>query len=182
MSKPVRIAGYAALLVFALLAGLVYRQTRSPEIPDVGEPFDVAKFSSRTVADDKNAFTLYREADKQFVDLKTITGDNPQRLAAAEANVAEAIKPGSALADTDVQTFLAQNQKSLAVWKRGTERSAALAVPLDQLNLDSKLHVEETVRKLVQLALLEADRVSLQSRATPGPGIGPVCDPAGTWR
>ena len=46
------------------------------------------------------------------------------------------------------------------IWKRGTERSAALAVPFDQVRLQSKLHEGDIIRTLVPLALLEADRVS----------------------
>jgi hypothetical protein len=148
------------LLAIVVAACLVYRQTRLPDIPDVGEPFDVAKFSSRTVAEDKNAFTLYREAGKQLVELKTIVGDNPQRLAVAEQDLRDAPMRGLATANANVQTYLARNQKALEIWKRGTDRSAALAVPLDQVRLESKLHEGDIIRTLVPLALLEADRVS----------------------
>jgi hypothetical protein len=132
MSKRVRIASLAGLLGLAFVAYLIFGRTTSSGIPDVGEPFDVAAFASRTVSDDQNAFTLYGEADRQFVEL----------------------------ANADVRDQLAQNQKALAIWRRGSERSAAMAVPLDQLSLGSPMHVQETVRKLIQLALLEAERES----------------------
>jgi hypothetical protein len=154
----------AGLLFLAFVARFFYGYVGIDEVPDVGEPFDVHAFESTSVAADKNAFTLYRQAQAQFVDLKAIVKDNPLRLEAAKKDQDDVLRKGWAAASEDVRQYLAANRKALETWKRGTERADALEVPLDQVSLESDFSAGQTIRNLVLLALIEAERLNAVNR------------------
>jgi hypothetical protein len=62
------------LVLYGLIALAIWAQLRRRAqlagLPDIGEPFDVAAFRARgRVADDRNAFVLYRQAVDRFRDM-----------------------------------------------------------------------------------------------------------------
>ena len=109
------------LIGVALFA--TWRATSLDGLPDVGDPFDVAAFGDVKVADDRNAFTLYRRATDLITRMpKDATND-------------------WATAGEPEKAWLEANREALNLWRRGTERPDALYHPPRSLKFDTRLSV-----------------------------------------
>ena len=77
----------AAILGLALgslvLAALAWNYSTLWGLPDIGDPFDVAAFTSDRVRDEDNAFVLYRQAVRL---LRPWRGDWPKDWSTASAD------------------------------------------------------------------------------------------------
>ena len=142
------------LIVLYLIVGwfaalLIWVAASLNNLPDVGEPFDVAAFvASASVPDSENAFALYREAVGAYRDAPAARDWN---------RMWPAMRNGWATAGPDFQAWVLSNREALDLWRKGTERTRALAEPLDAIRsledgLDRKLSM------LTEAAILEGAR------------------------
>jgi hypothetical protein len=142
-------------------------------IPDVGEPFDVRKFSAVSVPDHQNAWTYYRQASRLLVAIESLLSPaETKRLSALSAgnhaheNAWEAMEQGWTHANATTRRYLRENQVALEVWKRGTDCPTALRIPLHELTFQSLGSTYyQSAREFARLAWLEAAR----QRAGPRP-------------
>ncbi len=138
------------LLYFMVGSGIgmiVYRQARLVGLPNVGDPFDPTPLLTLRVADEKNAFVLYREA-------RSLSHHDK----AAELRLLNSPYAWPAPTDTEGLAYLERNEEALALWKRGSERPDALERPIGELSFDSLLPDIQEHRHFVRLACLHVSR------------------------
>ena len=131
-----------ALVTLATIALFAtWRATSLSGLPDVGDPFDVAAFADEPIPDDRNAFTLYRQAAKLMT--RQPTGATHDWATADEAQ----------------KRWLEANREALELWRRGTERPEALGIPLRTITFGTALPVITEMRTFARMASLEATRL-----------------------
>jgi hypothetical protein len=108
-----RVCCILLVLLAILAAPPLWWEAQLIGLPDVGDPFDVAAFRSRTIPDDRNAFVLYNQAAAQ---VKPIQGYF-KRPKTSDELFARWSK-----ADEDIRRLLAENREALAIFRQGTER------------------------------------------------------------
>jgi hypothetical protein len=144
----------ALLLVYAVvgvgLGACAWRSVTLSGLPDVGDPPDLGALRSLDVPDDRNAFVLYRQAAEK-VEARAITGDF--------GRLWNIIRGGWAKAGPDAHAWVEANREALALWRRGTERPDALAVPLSRRVPFEERKAVETLPTLAEVALLEGARL-----------------------
>ena len=141
------------LIVGLFAAVLVWVAASLNNLPDVGEPFDVAAFvASAGVPESENAFALYRKAVEAYRDAPPARDWN---------RMWPAMRNGWATAGTDIQGWVLGNREALDLWRKGTERPRALAEPLDALRSleDGSL---PKLSLLTEAAILEGARREAQ--------------------
>jgi len=131
-------------------------------VPDVGEPFDVQRFSSLAVPDDQNAFVDYRLARHRLVPISATEADQKSQQAASEG-VSATISSGWPQSNTQARHWLDVNESALELWKLGTARPDALASPPDQ-PLAEDIDLLKASREFVRLGLMQAARVTAEKR------------------
>ena len=152
--KRFRLIVLAVTAAIAMMAAtFLWRMRSLDNLPDIGDPFDVALASRPVwVPEQKNAYVLYSEAKALRV-----------RLPATAARV-DFTKLSWAKAGTISRDYLDANRAALEVWRNGTERPDALFHQPDSLKLDSILAIVDDLRSLAMLACLEASRLEEQGR------------------
>jgi hypothetical protein len=140
----------ALLVVSGLvaIAGISIWQIRNPNnLPDVGDPFDVAvALRPVYVADEDNAFMLY--ADPKRKRLKY-----PAGLATTEFAKLTWSKAGP-----EVRAFVQEHGQALEVWRQGSERPEAIYHQPGELAIDTLLPIGQDISILGRLAGLEGSR------------------------
>ena len=139
-----RIAVAAVSVAALLIAAFAWSLTSLRGLPDIGDPFDVAAFSSPAVRDEDNAFVLYRQAGSLY---------RPWQGAATY----EWPK-----ADAEERRWLEENRPALQVWKRGTERPDALLISPSVVTFDLNTDALTQLRDLARLACLEGSRLEAE--------------------
>jgi hypothetical protein len=134
----------AAVAIAGTSAFLAWRMTTLSGLPDIGDPFDVAAFDDIPVADDENAFVLYREAVGKI-------GEEPEDMSYDWAT-AGPVEKG----------WLERNREALEIWRRGTERPKALYVPMRSQTVMTRLVVIGEIRKFTRLTKLEGGRLEAE--------------------
>ena len=135
----------------AVSLGLTWRATTLRGLPDIGDPFDVAAFSSVSIPDEANAYTLYKEA------VGRLTPEPPGATYAwATAGPAE-------------RAWLEGSRPALEIWRRGTERREALALSPRSITIETSSPFVQDLRYLVRLARIQGSRLESEG------------DPAGAW-
>jgi|GEM_PF-3143652 hypothetical protein len=105
------------VVLAAISATLVYRESRLNGLPDIGEPFDANRFGTVDIPIEDNAFVDYNRASP------TETPDG----------VDEVIKLGWPTATPAIRKWLDDNQVALQLMNVGSKKSSALiAQPRDQ--------------------------------------------------
>jgi len=138
-----------------------------PPIPDVGEPFDVRRFCSVSVPDDKNAFTYYRRATRLLVtQAKLMNSPNADvNWGRFRNSLDDAIGIGWPRANDDIRRWLTENDLALETWKRGTECADAVEIPPAEISILGPYGTfYQPARDFAQLACLEASRLIAASR------------------
>ena len=113
-------------LIVVVLACYVWRWTVLRDLPDVGDPFDVAAFSrALEVPDEQNAFVAYREAARQvdFTSRPLYFGDIYDAAQAPWAKISPAMR-----------LRLDENRPALETWRIATERPDAVWEPVERLS------------------------------------------------
>lgn len=136
--------GLAALTLVGLTLFLTWRATTLSGLPDIGDPFDVDAFDVE-VADDRNAFILYRQAVDRMVKEphSRVTG------VWATAGVAE-------------RRWLDDNREALALWRLGTDRPDSLHARARTSTFETVLKTSQNLRGFARLATLEATRLEAE--------------------
>lgn len=111
------------LLVVVLLAVTPFavRACFLANVPDLGEPFDVAAFVGDAIPPEENAFTEYRAA--ATMRLQLIEGLRLKGVTES-ANHDEVYKQGWEAADAAMRAWVDEHRPALALWRRGAETRA----------------------------------------------------------
>ena len=104
------------VLVFVWTVALVRRQACLFNLPDVGDPFDVAREYATLVPDDRNAFVLFRQASAKLV-------PEPE-VPRAVLNAVPAV--GWTNANPRIREWVGANREALALFRRGAEQADGL--------------------------------------------------------
>lgn len=154
---PARVVG--SLVFSALVAALgiwIWQLRNAGELPDVGDPFDVALARRPiAIADDDNAYVAYADAYRKFVEpsdeLWRVVWPDDERDAFVWSSADARIR-GS------LGEYLAKNREALEIWRKGSERPDAVYYQPANGTFDSLLPLVNPVSLLARIALLEASR------------------------
>lgn len=141
------------LMIGLPLGLLVWRELSLIGLPDIGDPFDVEAYLDRRVADDRNAFVLYRQAvarKTRLVMPAPPPGTPPGQVPAPNYQWSQA--------QPEVKRWLEDNREALDLWLRGTEKPEALDIPPREMSIDMNLAILQELRDFARLATLEAGR------------------------
>jgi hypothetical protein len=142
--RLVLLAVYGVVLTVG--ATFVWRAASLRNLPEV-EPFDVEALKTVRVADDENAYVLYREAARRYKEPETEDAE-PSTPAGFDWSTAA----------PDTHRWVEANREALEAWLRGTERPQALNVPPREIKFDTPLWPTVELRALAKIALLEGSR------------------------
>ena len=146
------------LLIVYLMLGLVaaffaWWATSLNDLPDVGDPFDVAAFiKSSRVHESENAFVLYKEAAEAYQDQAIAHDWNVTYLA---------MRWGWAKADPKIQTWVAANRRALDLWRAGTTRPRGIAEDLATVQTFQE-GIQNQIAVLSQAAIIEGLRLEAE--------------------
>lgn len=142
----------AYLIVGAIVGLLTWRATSLRDLPDVGDPFDVAAFvASARVPEAEDAYPLYRAAGERYV-RSAVTQDYGGLWRAAKVGWGGA-RPG-------FRSWVEANRPALDLWRRGTERpGGGSRASIDSFAQDA---VTGQVISLAEAALLEGSRLEAE--------------------
>lgn len=162
LSTPLRLAErlrgrrrIALLAAYGLIVGaaalLAWRQSSLRGLPDIGDPFDVAAFTARDVADSDNAWIDYLRA-LEALDDRVLSGLTEDLRAARTADWA-VVSPA-------LKAWCARNRPALELWRRGSDKPAARPPWLDQAGDPYATWAprSENLQHFNFLALIEAAR------------------------
>ena len=144
-----RVFGTVVFLVALVAAPPLWWMTQLVGLPDIGEPFDTAKFRAVTIPDDRNAFVLYRQAAALLKPLAPYTQKTKGRIDHL-ASWSEALP--------EVRQWVEDNRPALAIYRQGTERPDALDVVTSH-DRQSYKTIQALGSSFRLLALLEASRL-----------------------
>ena len=145
------------LIGLVVVSPLLIRGWLLSKIPDIPEPFDVDAFCRVEIAPGQNAFDHYREAYrlKEAVDLVRKT-DNNQAL---WDNYDEVAAKGWSVAEDPLKKWLEDYRATLIEWRRGTECSDALYIPLREMDFTTAIPVSHALREIARVAQCDATRL-----------------------
>jgi hypothetical protein len=155
------------LLLYVLIAlpilALIWRRSQLVGLPDVGNTFDMpASRPGDGVADDRNAFVLYRRAAEQYRDLSKDEGESFSNAGLLWAR-----------ADAALRGWVADHREAVAFLRAGSERPEAYldlpGHPMDPIALAKTQEVIVRLSWIGDAALFEAGRLRSEG------------DPAGAW-
>jgi hypothetical protein len=114
-----RIALLALYALIATILGLfAWRASRLSGLPDIGDPFDTAAVLAIDVPEERNAWTLWREASARAW---------RKLLVAKRLHVPPAF-PWPKADDAEALDYLARNAEALELWRKGAERPDAMVI------------------------------------------------------
>ena len=113
----------AAAVVFSMIAAPVFWWfIQLAGLPDIGDPFDLAEYRSRSIPDDQNAYVLYAEAEKKLgLKVSTRTGipANHSPWDPSEVRWSK-VSP-------DARAWAEANREAMELFRLASERPDALA-------------------------------------------------------
>ena len=117
------------LLMLALMTPLLVRTWFLSQVPDIGDPFDVAAFcKSMKVPLENDARTAYRNAATTYFMERKSHYERP-----GDIELATAWREGWHKADDTVKDWVATHEASLLAWKRATELDHVWFDPIEDL-------------------------------------------------
>jgi hypothetical protein len=148
-----------ALLVaagFVVFAGItVWRIRYTGDLPDIGDPFDLALARRPIVIPDQdNAFVAYAEAHKKLAAPSRAVQDALSNAVWEEKNKA----PSWSSVDPGVRAYLERNRAALESWREGSGRPDAVYIQPAELTTDTIIPLIQDAYDLAALAALEASR------------------------
>ena len=147
-----RLYALAVLAVLATLAGVSVWHMRSLEgLPDVGDPFDVARCGSRS------RFQMNRMPTSFMRKRGGWSPRRPREIWRVKWEELTWSKAG-----TSVHDFLEANRPALELWRRGTERPDAIYHQPGKIAADTALALVDDLRMLGRLAGVEGSRLEGQ--------------------
>ena len=146
---------WGLVLLYLVVGGSVgvfgWRAVCLWRLPDIGEPFDVARLGTVDLADSDNAMVPYREAAR-----KLIAGSGPNYRTRTRG-AWEVVRWGAA--EPDVRRWVVENREAMDLWLRGTDRSDSLFVQPRDLTRISHTVATFSLRGFARMGLLEASRL-----------------------
>ena len=153
---------WAAAGVGLMILGLwVWWATQLWDLPDIGDPFDVAAFQAVHVPPERNAFFEYRDAASMVTQVRRTA-----RVARSEP-AWETYKEEWSKADASWRDFAAKTRPALDLWRSGTEKPDYLYEHTGPLNMKTLLPVTQELGILGRMAILEGSRLE-ESGDMPG--------------
>lgn len=138
-----------ALILFLAAVG-TWWATQLWGLPDIGEPFDIAAFTSLHVPDDRNAFFEYRDATSMISVLRRAINYRPDWRKYAEE---------WSKANQDWKDFAVKARPALDIWRAGSERPDYCYPHPEGIGMSTHLPVTPELGMLGQLAILEGSRL-----------------------
>jgi len=136
-----RARGLTALALVALALFLTWRATTLRGLPDIGDPFDVAAFADREIADGDNAYVLYKQAVARLT-------KEPAGITSSWATSGPAER-----------AWLEASREAMAIWRRGTEKAEARALSPRTITIETSSPFIQDLRYFMRLARLEGSRL-----------------------
>jgi hypothetical protein len=124
-------------------------------LPDVGHPFDVEKYGTIDVPDDRNAYVEYINATKMM------TRNSAVKLADEMDKLA---KEGWGTASPELTEWLEANRPALLAWRKGTEKPDAFLIQPKTYTIMTGLGTVQDLRNLARLAVLEGRRLESEGK------------------
>jgi hypothetical protein len=138
------------ILVASVTGAWLWWATQLMGLPDIGDPFDVEAFRTKSIPDDQNAFVLYRQAASLF---------KPLEFSDTSASLPVDLHTRWPTAGLHVRRWAEVNRNPLAIYRRGADRPDSL----DSSLIRGGGYVEfDALRPLQRLTLLEASRLESQ--------------------
>jgi hypothetical protein len=146
--------------VAAIIGALIWRTQGLVELPDLGEPFDVAE-ALRPVAipDNENAYVAYAAARQKLVKPANPINDARREFLDVAAWKADIKALTWATAAEGSRAYLEDKRPALEIWREGSRLRDALYHQPNRIALDSPLNLLEDARTLAALAALEGSRL-----------------------
>ena len=163
-SRRSRRVAVVAALVGLVAVPVAWWAMQLRGLPDIGDPFDVAAFEAEAdIPDERNAFVVYDEVGPKINGaFRTFRQHHP-----------DAVKGDMPLdwakADPAWRDFLAEQRENLKLWRVGSERPDARHIYPDGFTFHTLLEVNQQLRMLSRLAILEGSRLEAEG------------DMAGAW-
>jgi hypothetical protein len=142
--------GITVVLIAAIGGVAIFRATTLRGLPDIGDPFDVAKYARIDIPDDQNSFTYYIRAHELF------KKDEPQTMLAVYLDWSQV--------DESQTRWLEANRDALNVWFEGTKCDRGVYKQPGSINFETMLPVVQSLRSVSRLANLEACRLEHEGR------------------
>ncbi|HWE38345.1 MAG TPA: hypothetical protein VG406_17370 [Isosphaeraceae bacterium] len=149
------------LVILVVVAALTWRAFSLWALPDIGEPFDVAAFTTCDVPDDQNAFVLYEQAAARLRrPIVPLTGEEDRGLPEYVLNShGSRASTDPTFFETEERAWLDVNADALALWRRGAERSRVCPRDTEEPIGPGGWHVLDAMAQLTALGLLKAERL-----------------------
>jgi hypothetical protein len=146
-SKPRPILKIFLASVFLALAAsgsvLVWRFTTLNGLPDIGDPFDVARYARIEIPADENAYTFYRRAYEMS---KRINCPRSMPSHFSDWN----------LVNAEQLKYLEDSRAAMAVWLEGTKRDRAVYIQPGEATFETTLPVTQEARQFARRMNLQA--------------------------
>jgi hypothetical protein len=152
---PKRLGLVFLYAMIALVVGVLgWRGLSLWNLPDIGEPFDTARFGTVDVPDSSNAMIPYREAAAELI------AALPSTYKVASSKSWE--NHNWATADPEVRRWVVDNRPAFAIWLQGTERPECLVGQPRDLSENSFSVIAISFQDFIRLARLEASRLEAE--------------------
>jgi hypothetical protein len=146
-----RVVALAVVGLLTLVAGIsTWRMRSADELPDVGDPFDVA-LGPIVIPDRDNAYSAYAEARIALSGAPKEFWDSYWK--------AQTVNLIWSKAKPEVRSFQQKNRASLEIWREGSERPDALYHQPSELAFDTILPLLQEVFLHSGMAALEGSRL-----------------------
>ena len=146
----------AIVAVLAILSlPFISRRFVLRDLPDVGDPFDVAKYGHIKLADDDNAIEEYSIASTML----TGAGGNQ-----AYDELTAVTKDDWSKAGTVLKTWLSTNKAALDIWRKGTEKPDSLYYQPNVYTFSTILPVIQKLREVVRLATAQGAKLESEGK------------------
>jgi hypothetical protein len=155
--KWIAVLGLAVILLVIASAFSLRRSALA--VPNV-EPFDVDAFTSFTIADKRNAATLYREAVPRFVEQKKVLSKGGSQVEAFDKSYEATIGKDWKFANDDVRRWVEANRPAMETWKQGSQLDDCLVIRPDLVHLTTSISLSLAAGEFGRLAVLEAGRLT----------------------
>jgi hypothetical protein len=146
--------------LISLVCITIWRMRSLDDLPDVGDPFDVAGMRQPIVLPDSdNAFVAYAAA-RQLLVIPPNPADEDRYCLIANAVADGEIKPLTwASATLEIRSYLNAKRAALDLWREGSGRRDALYYQPDRISPGSVINLIPDARVFAGLAALEGSRL-----------------------
>ena len=157
---PVTVWG--AMLALTLFAApVIFRLWSLSQVPDIGDPFDVAEFSQRDVPADQNAILVYEAALAKYDEVNAAVESDPDKHGKYPGIVFDKRK-NTPEERVLIAAWRIAHRDALLEWKRGTTFPLAQHGPLSSFSSSVWSDKFSQVQRVSLLARLEAEKFEQQ--------------------